>query len=214
MKDLKGFFEDFQQKRQERFSKQVLKKTLSGQNSDTGRESPRLPFQFRYRAQSVPVYYSSGPEESDVDDNESVYSSRDEYQATSNALPPLDENIDRTVQADEEIGGAGRSDFSNLFSDPEEVEAEKAVSTRPCVTEDTWSPTGTGGLVTRLRAGALSLVDVMEPLPEMDQGGIDSKGNVKSVKAVVYSMEQGKAPAHRRGGAVTYRRQVSCDRCR
>ena len=211
MKDLTGFFEDFQQKRKERFSKQVLKKTLSGQNSDTGSETPRLPFQFRYRAQSVPVYYSSGPEESDVDDNESVYSSRDEYQATSNALPPLDENIVRTVRADEEIGGAGRSDFSNLLSDPEEVEVEKVVSTRPCVTEDTWSPTG--GLVGRLRAGALSLVDVMEPLPEMDQGGIDSKGNVKSVKAVVYSMEQGKVPAHRRGGAVTYRRQVSCDRC-
>lgn len=215
VKDLAGFFEDFHQKRSDRFARQ-LKKTLSGQKYDTGRESPRLPFQFRHRAQSVPVYYSSsGPEESDVDDNESVYSiSRDEYQTTSNVLPPLDENTGRTaVQPEGEFYDAGRSDSNNLLSDPEGEEFESTVI-RSCVAEDSLSATGSAGPVSRLRVGALPLVDIMETLPEMEQSGIDKKGNVKSVKAVVYSMEQGKMPTYRRSGAPSYKRQVSHGRCR
>lgn len=209
VKDLAGFFEDFHQKRRERFGRQ-LKKTLSAQKNDTGRESPRLPSQFRHRAQSVPVYFSSsGPEESDGDDNESVHSiSRDWCQATSNVLPPLDENTGQTIRAGSEVGGTRRSDFSNLLSDPEGVESEKTVI-RSCVTEDTLSPTGATGPVTRPRVGALSYVDIMETLPEMDQVGIDKKGNVKSVKAVVFSMEHGRISAYRRTGAASYKRHVS-----
>lgn len=209
MRDLAGFFEEFNQKRREQSARQ-LKKTLSGQKYTTGRESPRLPFRFTERAQSVPVYCnSSGPEESDVDDNESVYSiSRDEYQATSKALPLLDDNSAKTDQADGKVNGAGRSESDNLSQSEEE--SEKAVLIRPYVAEETPSPTGATGAVTRRpRLGTLSpFVDIMETLPEMECP-LDKSGNVKSVRAVVCSMERGRAIAPRRIGTAYSKRQVS-----
>ena len=212
VRDLTGFFEEFHQKRRERSARQ-LKKTLSGQRYTTGRESPRLALRFTERAQSVPVYCnSSGPEESDADDNESVFSmSRDECRVTSKVIWSLDDNtaVETDQAADGKVSGAGRSESDNLS--PPEEEWEKTTLTRSFSTEDTPSPTGaTGAVVTRRpRVGTLSpFVDIMETLPEMECP-VDKAGNVKSVKAAVYSMERGRPIAPRRTGTAYSKRQVS-----